>query len=356
MKNYLEILELTYGASDADIKKSYRRLVMLYHPDKNKSKDAQTKFIEIQDAYEKLTGPNAVFYKTKPVEPTQPKNEYTSSTYQQTYSQSHTKTSYQESYSQQHQTHSQQHTHSQQYSQTQNQQTNRNQTGGQSKYFFDHLHHLPNVSKWYFKKEDYDAFCLTRITYFALSNLIITLLVKYVLLESLNITDVPYYMCYIAIFDLFLIIDIHLKSINHHAYAVNIIKNITKGFEILMSISNTGIKNFYPNHINSISRYRNSFYIDHEPVELYNYINQFIFHRTPIFSILCEIEGYNKTNHHVKTVFFNHKRQNVKIQSFILLGASLLSCTFHGLGVIDFIIAAYHLVFIRHILINNELD
>lgn len=38
------------------IKKAYRKLAMQYHPDKNPSDDAHSKFIEITEAYEILTG------------------------------------------------------------------------------------------------------------------------------------------------------------------------------------------------------------------------------------------------------------------------------------------------------------
>lgn len=53
---YYKALGLTPGASEKEVRKKYRRLVMIYHPDKNDSPDAEQKFIEITDAYEILTG------------------------------------------------------------------------------------------------------------------------------------------------------------------------------------------------------------------------------------------------------------------------------------------------------------
>lgn len=57
MKNYYSVLGLEKGASEEEIKKTYRKLAMQYHPDKNPNdKNAETKFKEITEAYEILTG------------------------------------------------------------------------------------------------------------------------------------------------------------------------------------------------------------------------------------------------------------------------------------------------------------
>jgi curved DNA-binding protein CbpA len=54
MKDYYKSLELEFGADIPTVKKSYRRLALRYHPDKNKAADASQKFIEITEAYEVL--------------------------------------------------------------------------------------------------------------------------------------------------------------------------------------------------------------------------------------------------------------------------------------------------------------
>ena len=48
---YYEILGVRHDASDQEIKSSYRRLALQYHPDKNPSPEAKQKFQEITHAY-----------------------------------------------------------------------------------------------------------------------------------------------------------------------------------------------------------------------------------------------------------------------------------------------------------------
>lgn len=56
--NFYDILEIPETSSIDDIKKSYRRLSMLYHPDKNKNNpDTTAKFQQISEAYETLGDP-----------------------------------------------------------------------------------------------------------------------------------------------------------------------------------------------------------------------------------------------------------------------------------------------------------
>eukprot|EP00116_Pleurobrachia_bachei_P013035 sb/3473297/ len=59
MKNYdvyYEQLEIQAGADEAAIKKSYKKLALKFHPDKNPGdEEATRKFLEIGEAYEKLT-------------------------------------------------------------------------------------------------------------------------------------------------------------------------------------------------------------------------------------------------------------------------------------------------------------
>lgn len=54
-RDYYEILGVSKSASQAEIKKSYRRLARKYHPDVSKEADAETKFKEVNEAYEILS-------------------------------------------------------------------------------------------------------------------------------------------------------------------------------------------------------------------------------------------------------------------------------------------------------------
>ncbi len=50
-RDYYEVLGVSRNASKDEIKASYRKLALQYHPDRNKSKDAEEKFKEISEAY-----------------------------------------------------------------------------------------------------------------------------------------------------------------------------------------------------------------------------------------------------------------------------------------------------------------
>lgn len=58
-EDFYKLLGVERNASDAEIKKSYRRLAMKYHPDRNKDNqaEAEAKFKQIKEAYEVLSDP-----------------------------------------------------------------------------------------------------------------------------------------------------------------------------------------------------------------------------------------------------------------------------------------------------------
>lgn len=59
MKNYYTILGVKLTSTKNEIKKSYRKLALKFHPDKNPdNKEAEEKFKEIAEAYEVLSDNN----------------------------------------------------------------------------------------------------------------------------------------------------------------------------------------------------------------------------------------------------------------------------------------------------------
>ena len=54
-RDYYEVLGLSKGASQDEIKKAYRKMAKKYHPDVNKDPGAEDKFKEINEAYEVLS-------------------------------------------------------------------------------------------------------------------------------------------------------------------------------------------------------------------------------------------------------------------------------------------------------------
>lgn len=54
-RDYYDVLGVSKNATEDEIKKAYRKLALTWHPDKNKSPDANTKFKEINEAYAVLS-------------------------------------------------------------------------------------------------------------------------------------------------------------------------------------------------------------------------------------------------------------------------------------------------------------
>ena len=55
-RDYYEVLDVSRNASEAEIKKAFKRLAMKYHPDRNPDdKEAEDKFKEAKEAYDVLT-------------------------------------------------------------------------------------------------------------------------------------------------------------------------------------------------------------------------------------------------------------------------------------------------------------
>ena len=53
-RDYYKILGIARGATDDEIKKAYRKMAVKWHPDKNKSPEAEEKFKDVAMAYEVL--------------------------------------------------------------------------------------------------------------------------------------------------------------------------------------------------------------------------------------------------------------------------------------------------------------
>ena len=64
--SFYKELELENNASQADIKKAYKKLAMQWHPDKNteNKEEAETKFKKISEAYQVLSDKEKYMFST----------------------------------------------------------------------------------------------------------------------------------------------------------------------------------------------------------------------------------------------------------------------------------------------------
>lgn len=56
-KDYYQVMGVSRGATDAQIKQAYRKLARKYHPDVSKEKNAEARFKDVGEAYEVLKSP-----------------------------------------------------------------------------------------------------------------------------------------------------------------------------------------------------------------------------------------------------------------------------------------------------------
>src|SRR5258705_50342 len=54
-KDYYKVMGVARDATEAQIKKAYRKLARKYHPDVSKEADAEARFKEVAEAYEALS-------------------------------------------------------------------------------------------------------------------------------------------------------------------------------------------------------------------------------------------------------------------------------------------------------------
>ena len=54
-RDYYEVLGVARGADKSDLKRAFRKLAQQYHPDINKTAEAEGKFKEINEAYQILS-------------------------------------------------------------------------------------------------------------------------------------------------------------------------------------------------------------------------------------------------------------------------------------------------------------
>ncbi len=85
MSSYYELLGISSGATEKDIRKAYRLKAKLLHPDVNASPDAQQKFQLLHTAYETLIDKNKRYYYDHKISAPSQSYDYYSKYYQKSY-------------------------------------------------------------------------------------------------------------------------------------------------------------------------------------------------------------------------------------------------------------------------------
>ncbi|MFN2284411.1 MAG: DnaJ domain-containing protein, partial [Anaerolineae bacterium] len=57
IKDYYAILGITPNATPEEVRMAFRQMARIYHPDRNSAPDAEERFKDINDAYERLADP-----------------------------------------------------------------------------------------------------------------------------------------------------------------------------------------------------------------------------------------------------------------------------------------------------------
>ena len=56
-RDYYDVLGISRGSSEEEVRKAFRRLALEYHPDRNRKDGAEERFKEINEAYQVLSDP-----------------------------------------------------------------------------------------------------------------------------------------------------------------------------------------------------------------------------------------------------------------------------------------------------------
>ncbi|HTF81020.1 MAG TPA: J domain-containing protein [Cytophagales bacterium] len=317
MDEYYHILGLPPNAPLALVKQSYRRLAMKYHPDRNPSDEAKEKFIEIQNAYDRLTDSNK---KIHPDSNTEFRESDTPEKNPNKYKRSRQKRRFKED--------------------------------------FDPEQHVPNYVHSYVTTEDSDYFSLGRIFLLGIIGAVLTMVISFLSVEHLELDFVSTFLiASFLLFDLVLCMDLSLGVRSYHAFIVKITADSKKGlFSLYMSLDETYSSDFNLDAVRDSVRFRNYFYARELGFD-YSKYPQMLLKRTPVFLICLTWVAHNKQGYKVLP-FFKNKKSVILCHCYVLVPAGIALLFIQDLHIypLYYIYFLYHFYFIRQYITSNRLN
>lgn len=319
MDELYAILELHAGASDEEVKRNYRKLVMLYHPDMNPSPEAHTKFLEIQRAYEILTDSQArakYLYQN---------NSVSEATHSASETQKYRRSNYRK----------------------------------KDKMSFDPTNHIPIYEESFFDASDFDFFAFTRIFLLGFVGAIVTFFIARFLVLDLYMLFLPSYLVIaFMLFDAVLWYDLTTRNVLFHAFIIKIIyAPRRKMYAFFMSVDDNPRGSFSVKEVRSSDRYRNYYYTREIKFD-YEKMPSFAIRRTLLLRICLGIEGHGPRIE-VDLDYFKKRKKNLKLFLPILLSIGALLLIFQYGAYAYYAGFAYffgHFFFIRKYVTSNIMD
>lgn len=322
MEALYRILLLKPNATEAEVKQSYRKLVMRYHPDRNPSPEAHQRFLEIQNAYDILCDADLM------------------AAYRAQQTATHTVSDDPVPHDQ-----------GNKYKHSSSRRIQKED--------FDPINYVPSYMKSYVTTDDADYYCFMRVFLLGLVGAALTGAIYGIANMLYPLEPVP--TCLVLsflLFDLTLCWDLGQPARYFHTFIVKITEDTNKGlYALYLSIDEAVLRNVSVEKIRASNRYRNFFYAKSLSFDYEKYVNLAL-QKSVIMNVCIGLFAYNKYEE-IDLGYFSHRKKQIlkHCQVMIAIGIVLLPLQFiKQLYPLYFLFFFYHFYFIGKYLMSNRLD